>query len=240
MTSRTTMRHIGLALGLAAACVLSPSLDAEAKGRVMKAKDLVHTVSEQVKAGLPSELLLEEIELPKGFAVPHGSVVEIKWRKKPAEGNAWVLVSASVDDKVKRRAFAKVELVGIHHVLVAQRALSRGQIVRAGDLRLQPQVGAKGITLAPIALVGAPVLDDVAAGDVVTGATVGLPAPISRGTSIKVVSQAGRVRVTAQARLETTARPGERARARIIATRQIVRGQLIDEHTLVVSEGERR
>ncbi len=235
-----TLKQTLLAAVLTTAAMTVDSTTATAAGKTMSSKDLRHTVSEQIKAGLPAQLLLDDVQFPKGFSVPRGSVVEIKWRKKPEEGNAWVLVSATIDGKIARRGFAKAELVAIRNVLVAQRALKSGDIVRADDLALQPRVGGGGVQLAPRALIGAPVLADVELGSVVNGALVGLPAPISRGTSIQVVSQAGRVKVSAQARLETTARPGERASARIIRTRRIVRGELVDEHTLMVVEGGAR
>lgn len=221
---------------LGTALAPAPGL-AAAKGQWMSKKDLIETVSEQVKAALPSELLLDDVALPRGFEVPRGSVVDVVWRKPPAEGNAWVLVSASLDAKVKRRGFVKVQLVAIRRVLVAQRALSKGEIIGDDDLVAEPRVGVKGIGLAAVALLGAPVLADVEEGAVVTGASIGLPAPVARGTSISVISRFGRVQVAAQGRLETTARPGEAARARIIATHRIVDGQLVDEHTLIVGEG---
>lgn len=234
----TTIKTTLLSLLLVTGAVALHSTPAGAAGKYMSSKDLVHTVSEQIKAGLPSQLLLEGVRLPKGFTVPRGAVVEIKWRGTPREGNVWVLVSASIDEKVARRGFARVELVAIRQVLVAQRAMTKGDVVLAEDLALQPRVGAKGVQLSAAALIGSPVLADLAEGDVISGSSVGLPAPISRGTSIMVVSQAGAVRITAQARLEATARPGESARARIIATRQLVRGQLVDEHTLMVDMGD--
>ena len=148
-----------------------------------------------------------------------------------------MLLTASQDGEVLRRAFVKLTLVAIRDVLVAQRPLAKGDVITADDLALEPRISARGIALMPEALVGAPVLADVDTGAPISAASVGLPAPIARGTSIKVVSVAGAVKVTAQARLETTARPGEEASARIIRTRQVVRGRLIDEHTLTIEEG---
>ena len=202
----------------------------------MKRKDLLGIIREQAGASLPTRLIVDEITLPKRFAVPRGSVVELKWRKAPEEGNAWMLLTASQDGEVLRRAFVKLTLVAIRDVLVAQRSLKKGDVVTADDLALEPRVAMRGIALAPEALVGAPVLADVDEGAPISAASIGLPAPVARGTSVKVVSVAGAVKVTVQARLETTARPGETASARIIRTRQVVRGRLVDEHTLVLGE----
>ncbi|MBL4687851.1 MAG: hypothetical protein JKY37_24895, partial [Nannocystaceae bacterium] len=182
----TTIKTTLLSLLLVTGAVALHSTPAGAAGKYMSSKDLVHTVSEQIKAGLPSQLLLEGVRLPKGFTVPRGAVVEIKWRGTPREGNVWVLVSASIDEKVARRGFARVELVAIRQVLVAQRAMTKGDVVLAEDLALQPRVGAKGVQLSAAALIGSPVLADLEEGDVISGSSVGLPAPISRGTSIMV------------------------------------------------------
>lgn len=233
--ARTTMAKammgVGLAFGL---LILTPKTAAAGGG--MKNTELVETIERQVKAGLPADLLLDGVALPKKFAVPRGSIVDVTWRKAPAEGNAWVMVTASKDGKVSRRAFVRAALVAVREVLVVQRPLTKGQVVRAGDLLIEPRVGVLGVQLMPEALLGAPVLQDIAAGEAISSASVGLPAPVARGTSINVVSQVGHVRITVQARLETTARPGERAQARITRSRQIVRGRLIDDHTLVVGE----
>jgi len=244
---QTLLRNVGLVLGLAGVMLAVPHGPAEAMVRPAKSKkraaksldrtDLLDAIREQATASLPSQLLVDEITLPKGFAVPYGSVVEVTWRKAPEEGNAWMLLTASQDGEVLRRAFVKLTLVAIRDVLVAQRALAKGDVVTADDLALEPRVAVRGIALAPEALVGAPVLADVQVGAPISAASVGLPAPIARGTSIKVVSISGAVKVMAQARLETTARPGEVASARIIRTRQVVRGWLVDEHTLELEQG---
>ena len=234
------MKRTQIALGLAAALLLvATPASAGGKGGKKNNKEaaVVSVVHAQVAAALPVDLLIDAVNLPRGFDVPEGAVVEVQWRKPPAEGNAWVLVTATKDAKVVRRGFARVELVGIRQVLVVQRALSKGEVVTEDDLMLEPRVGATGVDLAPQALLGAPVLADLAEGDVVTGAGIGLPAPVARGTSIKVISTSGAVSVTAQARLETTARPGERATARLTLNRTVVHGQLVDDHTMVVQLG---
>lgn len=210
--------------------------DAAGKGKAASTRRAEDRIAAQVRASLPHDLILDEVHLPRGFTIPKGGTLSVTWRKEPAAGAAFVLATVTQGRKVSRRAFVRVELVPIREVLVTQRPLTKGDVLRAGDLSFEPRIGQIGVDLEPEALLGSPVLADMAAGDTVTPETIGLPPPVSRGSSIQVVAHYGKVRVVAQARLEQTARPGERTSARVVATRSVVRGRLVDPHTLVIDE----
>ncbi len=196
------------------------------------------SVIEQLQPDLPPDLLIGEVSIPASFSPEEDDEVRAKWRRTPKEGNAFALVELVRNDKVQRRSFVRVELLAVHEVLVAQRDLSKGDVISQGDLALEPRIGGEGISLASVSLVGAAVLDDVESGDTIDGATVELPTPIARGTAVKVVIRVGGARIESHGRLEASARPGERVRVRVRATRKVVKGLLLDPKTVEMeSEG---
>jgi flagella basal body P-ring formation protein FlgA len=195
------------------------------------------TVMEQLGPDLPGNLLIGEVSIPSTFVPEEGDTVRARWRRTPKEGNAFALVELMRNGAVQRRAFVRVELLAVHEVLVAQRDLSEGDVIAAGDLALEPRIGTEGIALAPVSLLGSSVIGDVEFGQLVSASNVELPAPIARGSAVKVVVRVGAARIESHGRLETTARPGERVRVRVRATRKVVQGLLINAKTVEMETG---
>ena len=194
-------------------------------------------IAKQLEPDIPANLLIGEVSVPTTFVLEEGDSVRAAWRRTPKEGNAFALVELIRNDMVQRRAFVRVKLLAVHEVLVAQRELEVGEVISAGDLALEPRIGTKGIALAPVSLLGSSVLEAVESGQLVTSSNVALPTPIARGTAVKVVIRVGGARIESHGRLEATARPGERVRVRVRATRKIVEGLLIDAKTVELESG---
>jgi|GEM_PF-1919862 len=196
------------------------------------------TIIEQLEPDLPSDLLIGEVSLPATFVPEEDDEVRAKWRRSPKEGNAFALVELMRGGTVQRRAFVRVKLIAVHEVLVAQRELSEGDVIGEGDIALEPRIGTEGIALAPVSLVGSSVLKDVEFGQLINATNLELPAPIARGSAVKVVVHVGAARIESHGRLEVTARPGEHVRVRVRATRKVVKGLLVDAKTVeLASEG---
>ncbi len=189
-------------------------------------------IAKQLEPDLPGNLLIGEVSVPATFVLEEGDSVRAQWRRTPKEGNAFALVELMRNDAVQRRAFVRIKLLAVHEVLVAQRELTEGEVISAGDLELEPRIGSEGVALAPVSLVGSSVLADVEFGQLVTSTNVALPTPIARGTAVKVVVRVGGARIESHGRLEATARPGEQVRVRVKATRKIVQGLLVDPKTV--------
>ena len=189
-------------------------------------------IATQLEPDLPGNLLIGEVTVPPTFAMEEGDTVRAQWRRPPKEGNAFALVELMRGESVARRAFVRVKLLAVHEVLVAQRELSEGEVISAGDLELEPRIGTEGVALAPVSLVGSSVLADMEFGQLVSSTNIALPTPIARGSAVKVVVRVGGARIESHGRLEATARPGERVRVRVRATRKVVQGLLVDPKTV--------
>ncbi len=225
-------------IGLVGSASVAQPTRARAGGKASSSSvDPTSLIIDQLDDTLPVNLIIGEVVLPKNFELPKGARVSAAWRKPPKEGHAFVLVEVIRKGKSQRRLFVRVELLAVHDVLVAQRSLAEGDVISEGDLDLEPRIGVEGIQLDPAGLMGSPVLADLAKGDSIDASSVGLPAPVARGTTVKVLVRVGNARVEAQARLETTARPGEQVRVRVASTRRMVTGLLRDPHTVEVIPG---
>lgn len=121
-------------------------------------------------------------------------------------------------------------------VAIAQRDLATGDVLTADDLVVEHRAVADFAPAQPHLLVGATVTTQVSAGAPIAQRDVALPPPLTRGTQVAIVVQRGAVRVRGTGILESAARPGESAIARLAATKQVVRGTLVAPATLLVGE----
>lgn len=187
-------------------------------------------------AELPAELGLLGIDIPPsiaGLEVEPGAV-SIEWRRAPRPGSLSVRLSVRLGDET-HHSWARLSIGERAEVVVVARALSAGGSVALGDLRLERRTVAAGSgwRLSPRALVGAAVLADARAGELVDGAVVAEPAPVARGSAIDVQIRSGRMIVSTRGILERRARPGAAARVRLTSTRRVVAVRLLDSRTAV-------
>ena len=106
----------------------------------------------------------------------------------------------------------------------------------AGDFIVETRALATSAPAAVAALPGATATRAIAAGAPITSADVALPPPLARGTQVAIEIHRGAVRIRGTATLETTARAGDHASARLAQTHTVVHGVLAAPATLVVGE----
>jgi flagella basal body P-ring formation protein FlgA len=164
-------------------------------------------------------------------------VTALSWRGAPGPG--WLVVQVRVRTPGGREelGWARIEICERRRVLVAARALARGGVVRDGDLVTEERAvdRREGWDIAPSALAGAEILADVPIGAVLDSHAIAEPAPVARGTVLRVVVRRGAVVVSASGKLERQARPGELTSVRL-GNQRVVRGRLDDPTTLIVGE----
>lgn len=182
--------------------------------------------------GLPAGLAVAKVHLPaklsKLDADPARVVVELP-RELRAGRASWKLA-------VKGRiVFVPVTLGKEIEVAVLTRPLAVGQVITAADFEIELRA-TEVPAVSPQLLEGSTVSRPLESGATVNAGDVSLPAPLPRGTPIKIEIQQGAVRVRGSGLLERAARPGEPAIARLSHTRSIVRGTLRAPGTLVVEE----
>jgi flagella basal body P-ring formation protein FlgA len=215
--------------------VLLTVLAAPAMGR---ADPLEDRVADQIRGTIPAELALVSLTIAAPASVRAAAAAAgptIVWRGAARAGIATVGVNAG-----PHRLWARVELRAVAQVVVARRALRAMAVVNAGDLAVEgrPVEPGQGLTVDPAFLVGASVARDVPAGTVVRGTDLVLPAPIARGTEVKIVVPVGpNARITTSGVLERAARPGEATAARLDG--RLIPGRLVDATTFVVTRGAR-
>jgi flagella basal body P-ring formation protein FlgA len=183
---------------------------------------------------LPAGLDVARVYLPASLAgvdtTPDAVAIEL-----PRELHAG-RPSIKITVRGHRSASVPVAIAVATDVAVAQRALGPGDTVGPGDIAVEHRAVADLIPAPPATLVGASVTAAIAAGAPIAARDVALPPPLPRGTQVEVDVRRGAVHIRGTATLETSARPGGPASARLAATRLVVHGTLVAPATLVVGE----
>ncbi len=194
-------------------------------------------VAAQVRAGLPAGLAIVDVDVPAALVAARGDVT-VELRGGLRAGRVSFRVAVTHGKKV-RQGWARIELGQLRPVLVARQDLAVGDRLDGGQVTREqrPVAAAQACDLPASALVGARARRAVAAGDLVACQTIERPAPVARGTAIRVVVRRGAVSVAAPGTLEQSARPGELTQARLTNGQRLVRGRLVDGNTFVM-EGE--
>lgn len=135
-----------------------------------------------------------------------------------------------------RTLWVPVAIAALGDVAIAQRALATGEVIGAGDLAIERRATSEISVAAPRTVVGASVTSPIAAGAVIAARDISLAPPLGRGTQIAIEVRRGAVHVRGTGTLETAARPGEPASARLAATKIVVHGQLVAPATLIVGD----
>jgi flagella basal body P-ring formation protein FlgA len=135
-----------------------------------------------------------------------------------------------------RATWIPVAITAVTEVAVAQRALATGDIIADEDLAFERRAVADVAPAAPATVAGASVLNAIRAGAVITARDISRPPPLLRGTQVAIDVRRGAVHVRGTGTLETAARPGEPASAKLSATKLVVHGRLVAPATLIVGE----
>jgi flagella basal body P-ring formation protein FlgA len=135
-----------------------------------------------------------------------------------------------------RPAWIPVAIAQVTEVAVAQRALANGDIITDDDLAFERRAIAETAPAAPATVAGASVINAIGAGTVIAARDISRPPPLARGTQVAIDVRRGAVHVRGTGVLETAARPGELASAKLTATKLVVHGRLVAPATLIVGD----
>lgn len=199
------------------------------------AEPLADAIGAGAAVGLPSELAVVAVHVPRGLARRYADVeraqVAVEWPRAPRTGR----LSVRVRVRGARAGFVPVTIAAKTAGFVTTRALPAGALIAAADVVAVNQVMAPGTQPAPIAI-GTVTTTALAAGDVVVVAAVTRPPPVARGAAVEVIVESGAITIRAPGHLAASARPGETAIVRLADTGRDLRGTLVDDHRVVVEE----
>lgn len=132
-----------------------------------------------------------------------------------------------------KQKFVQVTFGKLVLVPVARRAIADHATLAAADFELVLRAGA---TPAGADLVGATAIHAIVQGATISANDVVLPAPLARGTQVRVEVRRGAIRVKTTGTLELAARAGQPASVRLATSSAIVRGTLLATNVVVVGE----
>lgn len=197
---------------------------------VAAAAPVATVVRAQLEPHLPPGLAIREIHLPRGLAALDvaDDAVALELSRTPRAGRSSVKVTV----RGRATAFVPVVFETLVRVAVARRAIAAGERISATDIELDDRPAA--LPLDASLAVGSRAVVAIARGAVIGRRDVALPPPIARGTRVTVALRHGGVTVRGPGVLELAARIGEPAAVRLVATRQVVHGIMIDESSVRV------
>ena len=231
------MKSLVLTLALSLAVPVALGAVAHATP-VAAARGMEAEVAARVAAGVPAGLAIIDVTVPAGLAGTRGDVA-VELRGGLRAGRTSVKVTVTRAGRSVKTGWASVQLESLRPVLVARRPLASGDRLDANAVAIEqrPVDAASACDLPASALAGAHVRASVATGGLIACASIERAAPVARGSAIRVLVKRGNVQVMASATLETSARPGEVAQARLEGSQRLVRGRMTDAGTLLM-EGE--
>jgi flagella basal body P-ring formation protein FlgA len=191
---------------------------------VASAEPIDSAIRARLSPAIPADLGIAEIHLPRslvGLEVDRGAIT-VELPRAIRAGRA------SIKLGVPRRSpvYVPVTFGKLTAVAVVARELAAGATITDDDLTIEHRaVGTVALANA-VTLVGSSTSRTLKAGTAIAATDVVLPRPLARGTQITVEMRRGGVRIRGTATLETAARHGEPASARLAHTRSIVRGTL--------------
>jgi flagella basal body P-ring formation protein FlgA len=194
-----------------------------------RADSLEEVVRARLEPSLPAGLGIAKVQLRAAEVVADRVLVETPRALHAGRTSVRVVVAGHA-------SWAAVSIAPLVEVAVTRRAIATGEMLSPGDIVIE-QRALDGVAPAPVMLAGAVAMHAIEAGAVVGAHDVTLAPPLARGTQVSIEIRRGAVRVHGTGVLETTARIGDRASARLAATRTVVHGTLIDSSTLVIGEG---
>jgi flagella basal body P-ring formation protein FlgA len=197
----------------------------------VSAEPIDDAIRARLAPAIPSDLGIIEIHLPKTYAkldVDRGAIT-VELPRAIRAGRS----SIKLGVPKKSPVYVPVTFGKLVAVAVVARELAAGETITEADFSIEQRaVGSVAVANA-VTLVGSSTVRDLKAGTAIAAADVVLPRPLSRGTQITVEMRRGGVRIRGTATLESAARHGEQASARLAHTRTIVRGTMRGDRLVI-------
>lgn len=191
-----------------------------------------------MQASLPIDVVATDLRIVGRGDWSPGAELIVSWERGNGPGRRMAKVVVQ-DEAETYKTWASVRIAALRKVLVTTRPLGMGAVLSEADLELalRPVAKREALDFTLESLVGQPVLRDLAAGEVLGKRDVALPAPVPRGTAVRVVSEVRGVRIEVPGTLVSSVRPGGRGRARIEASRRPLAGRLLAPDRFVLEVG---
>ncbi len=207
------------------------------------AEPLKDIVERRVKSALTGDLALVDVDLPQklsGIYTENGKVF-IHWQRAPRAGKINLRINIRGEGEKSTQGWVRLDINAMKLVLVANRDLKADEVIIDGDLRLKkiPVRRGQGLRLSPSVFIGKQVLRGIVKDAPIAIQDIEMPAPVARGTPVRVLVIRGRVRVETRGILEMQARPGAVVSVRLISDRRVIRARLLNNNT-VLMEGTGR
>ncbi len=201
----------------------------------MKSAVLILAMAGTAAAEPLPDVVAHKLVLPDTLGVAHVfapaddvdvNKVNIEAIASPRVGRVSVKVTIG-----KKSQYVQVAIAPMVDVHVATRALAAGATIAAADVAVERHATDER----DANVVGATLKHDVAAGDAIAARDVTMPAPIARGTVVRIAIHRSGLVIRGSATLEAAAHVGEATSARLSATHTIVRGTLVAADQLEVA-----
>jgi len=222
---------------LACALALAPVGSGAARADTAAAAraDVGERIRIEVQAGLPAELSAIEVRLPAGLAgasANPATPIAIDWSRAARPG--WLTLRVTVGT---RSGWVRARIAALSPSVVAVRDLPAGHVVGEEDVRVEmrPVAAHGGAAIAGLeGAVGRALRQPVSAGGVLLSGALERAAPFPRGQPVTALIRRGRLTISAAGVLERSAPIGQETTVRLRATGRVVRGRLIDSHTVLI------
>lgn len=194
------------------------------------ADSLAQIIGDRAATGLPAELAVTAVHLPKSLAGldVDSTTVDVDFPSAARPGRASVKVRLRVPRA--RTVFVPVTVGRVLDVAIALHDLVPGELITAADVRWERRAADPTTASAPV---GQRVTAVISAGDVLDDARLTAPPPMARGTEVRVIVRRGVVAIQTRGKLEQAARLGAQARVRL-GTGAFVSGTLADGGRVLV------
>ena len=171
------------------------------------------------------EVRLTGFRAPETLLLPPG---ELGWTITPSRpdllGSSSFTIAFTVDGKPAGNCVVRGRLEALAEVVVAARALRRGDTIDADMLRLDKQRidRLNGPFFATADLLGKEVTRAVGAGQAIEQAHIGAPAVIHSGDLVRIYARKGALNISTQGQARTDGRPGETIQVKNITSNKLI------------------
>ena len=171
------------------------------------------------------EVRLTGFRAPETLLLPPG---ELGWTITPSRpdllGSSSFTIAFTVDGKPAGNCVVRGRLEALAEVVVATRALRRGDTIDADMLRLDKQRidRLNGPFFATADLLGKEVTRAVGAGQAIEQAHIGAPAVIHSGDLVRIYARKGALNISTQGQARTDGRLGETIQVKNITSNKLI------------------